>query len=605
MYRKYVFKPTGMFGVNAQLPRGMVPSVYGTFAFENILHTINCKTVQGSAQKRPGYTNHNTSTASGVPITMGRFTVRKNAAAAYPHTDYNFWMTTSDFCQDRISTHASHNTETWKYLTPTTTYTTTAQVDSITGTAVVFEGAATLQTDGIAAGDKFILEEDFTDDEEADVSWRTIAAVPTETTLTLTAAYEDNKASPAGEDARIRKVYTGPGTNGSWGWCIVNDTLIFCNKNDNVQKFSPTDTYASDVDSTNALKWHHCIEYANRAVLANEEGVDRISLKWSKENDPTDWTDTTAGSVSLQTSGSEITGLGKVGSYLVAFTPTSMLFGYRTGISTAPIAFQDENVGIGAYAPSSIVHANGTVYFMGQQDFYMLQGTNAVPIGSAIREELFPNESDDDLKIHKGIHNAPAHEIWWFKSHSQYAYVYDYLNGIWNVYYFGGDSMYLHTGSMGLKELNDTDNVLLLGLSSLDLSTTTKTAIHSSAYVGDNSTIVYFGYRTATSDFSDQDPEALGRWKIVHRVRLLYKDLSEDTAFTATAYIDDSNAGNQVGSAANTVGTGAGYMDSTDFDEAMTGNFFSFNITSNSATTKAQLIGIEVYYELGGVFFAI
>jgi hypothetical protein len=539
---------------------------------------------------------------------MGRFQAREHLLAAYPNHDFNFWMTSYDFCQDLKSTHATHNTETFTYLTETWVTTATTQVDSIDATQkiVTFEAATTLQTDGIAAGDYFILDEDHTSDEEPDSSWKVIASVDSETQLTLSSAYGKAVTSPGNDDAKIRKVYTGPGTNGSWGHCVVNDTLIFCNKNDYVQKFAPADTYASAVDTTNAVNWKYCVTFANRAILANEQtsgDTDALGIQWSKENDPTDWTDSTAGSASLESTADELTGLGKLGSYLVVFTPNSMIFGYRTGVATSPIAFQDEKVGIGAYAPNSIIHANGTIYFMGQHNFYKLDGTTAVPIGNAVREEIFENEVPDNVKLFKVAHNPLEHEIWWFKSHDQYAYVYDYLREIWNVYKFVGDSIYLHAGSLGMKEHNDKDDTFFLGVSSNDLSTTTKTVIYSSSYLADNSTAISCSYRTRKTDFSDQDPEALNRWKTVYMVRFIYRDLTNSTPYALYLYKEDPSGIVSVGT--NTVGTATGYINTTDFTTIQTANCFEFRTYESSTNKQIELLGIEVYYTLGGAFFDI
>jgi hypothetical protein len=594
MYRKYVFKPTGMVGVGALIEKPYLPSQFAEYRFESTVYTLNSKTMQGTSRKRYGYTNHNTST--GAPGNIGRFTVRKNTSATYPNTDFNFYLTTANFCQDWQSSEGGKTDDTFKYINPTYT---TGTITDITGTTVT--GSGTTWTTNVKAGDYFIMNNDHTADVEPDANWIEVASVTDDTHLELNSAYTIN-----GTAYKIRQVFGGPPAGiDTWSWCVVNDKLIFCNGNDNVHVFDPGDTYASVLDSTNAKKWYHCIEYANRCVLANEKDVDAISVQWSKENDPTDWTDSTAGSASLQLVGSEITGLGKLGSYLVVFTPKSLVFGYRTGVSTSPIAFQDEKVGVGANAPRSIVHANGTIYFMGEDNFYVLEGTNAVPIGHALRDEIFDNESTDDLALYHGAHNARDNEIWWYKYHSQTAFVYDYIHGVWSVYLFTGDSMYIHSAGSGMKELNDKDPTFFLGLASSDSQTTTKVVEYAPAYTGDNSTAINYRYRTATTDFSDQDPEAEGRWKIVHRVRVIYRDLSTDTALTCYGAQDDSSAPNQFGTSSNTVGSGSGYVDTTDFDETMTGNWFSFIVTNNTANKKVQIVGIEVYYSLGGVFFDV
>lgn len=174
--------------------------------------------------------------------------------------------------------------ETFKYLTPMTTYTGTSQVDEIdasTKLVVTFEAGTTLITDGIEAGDYFILNEDWADvNIEVDASWREIALVNSETQLTLSTAYEKAVTTPGAKNATIRTVYTGMPTNGRWVVAVCDDTFCFSHGGVRVQKL--TDTGAQDLDATYAIKARYMLTYANRLylgdlVIAKAAGADTFT----------------------------------------------------------------------------------------------------------------------------------------------------------------------------------------------------------------------------------------------------------------------------------------------------------------------------------------
>jgi len=600
--RKYTFKPLGMMGTSAEIPLEMLPSGAAAFKWTSSTYTYNFRTFQGAARKRPGYIIQNSNT--GVPITIGRFRARQGTPASYPNSDFNFFLTPTDLCQDLQSTQTGHTTETFTYLTDTGDY--DDSVASISGDTVTFKSNTIADTEDIAVGDKFILDTDHTADEEPDTNWAEIQTVNKSggyiTSLVLTANYSGTTGSWPGaeKDCLIRRVYTGPGANGSWSYATVNDLLIFCNPNDNVQVWDPDGTYASALDSTNAKKWNYCTEYANRCILANEEGVNALSIKWSKEGDPTDWTDDTAGSASLQTQAYKITGLAKLGAYLLVFTPNSYLVGYRTGIATSPIAFQDEVVGVGAYAPNSIVSAGGTVFFMGQHDFYKMEGLTARPIGAAVKNEIFSVESPSNVQLFKGAHNARDHEIWWWRPGTQHVVVYDYIHNVWNVFRFASESVNIYGVGTGMKELNDKEDSVFTGVASADLTTTTRIHRHDLDRLSDNGNPFAANYRTRATDFSDQDPEAFNRWKTVYGARLVFKDLSPSVGFTIYVYAEDTYLGTM---SASVAGSGSSGIESVDIFGMFPGNRFEFAIYDGGVKKKVEIHSLDIFYELGGEYF--
>ena len=173
-------------------------------------------------------------------------------------------------------------------------------------------------------------------------------------------------------------------------------------------------------------------------------------MRWSKEGDPTDWTDSTAGYTDFMDTEEPITGLGVSGSNLIVFKKTSYHVGYRTGEATSPLTFPSQKKGIGLYAPYSLVHVAGTVAWLGLTDFYYLNGDTAEPIGGPIREKFFNLVADDELESVFGINNPRYSEVLWVANTSagQYVFVFNWAERAWYSYQF--DSNITGLGGSGL-----------------------------------------------------------------------------------------------------------------------------------------------------------
>jgi hypothetical protein len=335
---------------------------------------------------------------------------------------------------------------TWRYITKEHIE---ATIDSISGDTVT--GSGTDWDDGSdltapAAGDYFAIDTDIDADSEPDVHWSEIKSITNDTTLVLVDAYLGAGSSGA---YTIRKQYAVPDGE-RWSWAAVNDYMYFANGGDYVQVYTAAGAgKCTDLDTTNAVQARYVIEYANRLILADYGATrEATSVKWSKEGDPSDWTDSTAGSNTFLQSDEYITGLGKVGGSLVVYQRDSLTFGQRTGIATAPIKFGNTKPGVGCIAPYSIVDVRGSNVFFGRDDVYILDGESPYPVGGKIRDKLFSVATPPELEKAFGYNNTLQSEIRWFvtdKDNRRLCFVWNYKLNEW--YYFN----YAHAMSSGGK----------------------------------------------------------------------------------------------------------------------------------------------------------
>lgn len=341
--------------------------------------------------------------------------------------------------------------ETYQYLTPTWV----EAAGSITGiTGAVVTGDVWCQwvtSSGLAAGDKFILNDDHSAAIEPDANWATILTVDLNTQITLAATYASYGGTNTDGSYKARKIYSVPAGE-RWQYASVNGKFCFVNGNTRAQYWNGTDTYATDIGATAAMKAYcnkarYCVSYANRLVIADMNDVDTPFarnpwlVRWSKEGDPTDWTDVTAGFNVFIDSEEPITGLGVVGSNLIVFKKTSYYIGSRTGEASSPISFPSNKRGIGLYAPYSLVHVAGTVAWMGLNDFYYLNGDTAESIGGPIRKKFFELVSDDELINVFGTNNGRYNEVLWVANTSsgQYTFSYNWVEKAWSAYKFSSN----------------------------------------------------------------------------------------------------------------------------------------------------------------------
>uniref|UniRef100_A0A6M3KZ03 Uncharacterized protein n=1 Tax=viral metagenome TaxID=1070528 RepID=A0A6M3KZ03_9ZZZZ len=418
----YVISPLE-HGMASEFPSLHIP---GTWSPD----MLNTKVEQHSLKKRWGYVEDR-NLGSGVQVYN---------IAIYQKSDgtrYTLYFTNKDAVRKEIA-----GGKTFSYITNTYT---TGSITDITTTVVTGQGT-TWVTDGMEAGDRFILDTDHITDEEPDSDWATVSSVDSETQVTLTASYGGTTGAMAPPNTyKIRRVYSVP-PNERWAYAVVDDKFCFTNGYTRVQYYDGS-TYAADLNATYADSARYCIEYANRLILADltNESVsarDPYMIRWSKEGDPTDFTDSTAGTAWLIDTDDYITGLGKAGSNIFVYKRDSIYVGNRTGEATAPIAFIGQRRGIGCVSPYSIVEVLGTNVFLGRDDFYMMDGDMPVSIGAdTMRYKIFDLVDETEIQNVWGVSNILESEVLWVANTSggKYAFVWNYQNKEWYMYQWADD----------------------------------------------------------------------------------------------------------------------------------------------------------------------
>jgi len=403
--------------------------------------SMNIQMYRKSIQKRPGYTVDKS-------FPSGEAIQECIVYTKYNNKSYSLILSEANLMKREPD---SVSGGTWSYITETYTGGASGTATTNGTTGVEFADTSLLDVGEVAASDKFILNiaaDHSADKEPASGSkWTNIASVTDSDTLVLSAAYGGTSTTDA---FKIRKVYTTP-TGERWTWAIVNDKFCFTNGNTNVQYWDGSG-YAQELNPTNASKARYCLNYANRLLLADlyfseDSGETSIrhpwTLRWSAEGKPETYLadgDTSAGETDFLGTDDVITGLGQVGNQIVVYKYNTLIFGNRTGISTAPLEFPIERRGMGCIAPYSIVPVMGTNVFLGSDNFYSLNGDIPEQFGDKIRDKFFDIVDEAERKKVWGKLMPGLRKIFWFANtnsgEGQVAFVYDFTNKEWGTWKF-------------------------------------------------------------------------------------------------------------------------------------------------------------------------
>ena len=409
-YKSYLIRPL-QHGVDVGASDFNLPFPHGSWGSKNY------RIFQSNPRKRWGY-----DTADRTNLTGCQQVVLFKVTGG---TRYTLYLMDGD-----IALKETAGSNTWSYKTDTYT---TGTVTDITGTTVT--GSGTAWDTNVAADDQFVMDDDHSSAVEPDSSWEGIASVTDATHLELDNAYTKN-----GSTYKIRKVYTTP-ANERWWYAIVNDTFCFGNGDSHVQTWSGSN-YATDLDATNATKARYGIEFANRLVIADHGSTrNPQGVAWSKNGDPTNWVDATAGSATFLDTKDYITGLGKVGGNLIVYFRNGIRPGYKSGIATAPIQFSIYRGGIGSVAPYGLIEANGTNYFIGRKDFYEMVSDRPMPIGKGIRDKFFEVTGHSDVERSIGFPMTLINRVCWVcnTSEGRLGFIYDYERKEWDISQWNND----------------------------------------------------------------------------------------------------------------------------------------------------------------------
>lgn len=217
----------------------------------------------------------------------------------------------------------------------------------------------------------------------------------------------------------------------AWSFALFNARLIACNINDPIQSFIlGTDTAFSDLSAA-APKARYVATAKNFLIAANT--VDGISgaapwrVWWSALGDPTSWpTPGSSAAAAVQSDYNDTVGEGGAITGVVGNlgTADAAVFFERAVwkmIYVGPPAvfnFVPAEGVRGTNAPGSIAQLGSVVFYLGEDGFYMFDGTNSVPIGANKVDRTFLSDliANGHTRITSAIDPINKLVIWSYPS---------------------------------------------------------------------------------------------------------------------------------------------------------------------------------------------
>lgn len=153
---------------------------------------------------------------------------------------------------------------------------------------------------------------------------------------------------------------------------------------------------------------------AERFLVALGADGDPRKVQWADQETTTTWTPSStnqAGDILIQTEGQLLTGLRTRGQSLLLTTTDAHTMRYVG--PDAVYSFQRVGEACGAVGSNAATVFNGGAVWMGQQSFFLFQGTSVVPLPCEVADYVFTSINRDELALVSCSHRAQFGEVWW------------------------------------------------------------------------------------------------------------------------------------------------------------------------------------------------
>lgn len=198
-----------------------------------------------------------------------------------------------------------------------------------------------------------------------------------------------------------------------YGLQIVNGQVFFSNGTYDVVYANGAASLQTTNDVPGAARFM-CI-LADHLLLANTTeprpgiaGSTRFPqrVRWSASGDPTTWTGVnSAGFNDLLDVPDQITGLVTLGQNAYVFRTNGVTVISPTGPPNAPFGFYNQSVspeGVGNAYPYSLASFGSFACFVSEDDIYIFDGVNYLPIGGGSRKKIFADISGNSVDVITG-----------------------------------------------------------------------------------------------------------------------------------------------------------------------------------------------------------
>ena len=176
-----------------------------------------------------------------------------------------------------------------------------------------------------------------------------------------------------------------------------------------------------------------------RFIFAMQAGGNPRKIAWCDREDNTQWTPAStneAGDIELQTSGEIMCGARMRGRAIILTNVDAHIATYQG----PPYVYGFKRVGTacGAVSRKSLVAIDQGAFWMGQESFYVFDGSVATQMQCDVQDYVFENMNKNQITKCFAVHNSEYGEIWWFypsqgSTECDRYVAFDYLEKHWEI----------------------------------------------------------------------------------------------------------------------------------------------------------------------------
>lgn len=234
---------------------------------------------------------------------------------------------------------------------------------------------------------------------------------------TTTKLYEVTAGSWADESRTVGGAYTG-GSDSRWSFAQFGNSTVAANRADAMQRSTGSGIAFADIAT--APKAEIVFSVGAFVMALNvDDGADKPD-GWHccAAYDETDWTasvTTQATKGRLVATPGELTAGLRLGDYAIAYKSQSIYMGQYVG---SPVVWDWILVpggGAGCVGKEAVCDIDGAHFFVGEDNFWLFDGTRPVPVGdSQIRQWFSDNSDPANLYKTKCVYDRQQNRVWIF-----------------------------------------------------------------------------------------------------------------------------------------------------------------------------------------------
>lgn len=234
---------------------------------------------------------------------------------------------------------------------------------------------------------------------------------------TTTNLYELTGGAWVDESRTVGGAYTG-GVDTRWALCQFGNTTIASNRSDAMQYSTGATINFADISTAPKAEVVFTVGAFVMALNVNDGTEKPDGWHCCAAYDATDWTasvTTQATKGRLVATPGELTAGLSLGEYAVAYKTQSMYLGQYVGSPAVWDWLLVPGGGAGCVGKDAVCDIDGAHFFVGQDNFWIFDGTRPVQVGdNQLRQWFFDNSDPESLYKTKCVYDRQQNRVWIF-----------------------------------------------------------------------------------------------------------------------------------------------------------------------------------------------